>query len=151
MTKAVAFLQNPWKKEGTYQSRRHWIAALHLSRSGQRLRLLESPEVEIYYENANPKCADNPKTVHPADVAHMREVLTLQQPEIIITLGGPAFNGMNQLRKEFTQPWMALPHPAYRIVTNALFTKALTLLKKGFKGTIVFTQARAGVVNIELL
>src|SRR5688572_9039445 len=86
--KVVGFLQNAWSTYWTtHWPRDLWLAALKKSRTGQRLKLLECPELDIWYDESTPKIADNPRTVLPADLDHMRSVLDRQQPEIIICFG----------------------------------------------------------------
>ena len=149
-TNAVGFLQNPWSPfyAGGRWPRESWLRALALSRSGQRLKLLECGEVNIYYENACPIVCENPKDVMPADTNHMRQVLSEQKPDVIICFGGPAAAAMNSLLHEFKQPLMLLPHPAYRFVTNELFNKALEILKKGFDGTVKLMPVKNGGIDI---
>lgn len=142
--KVVAFLQNPWSPHyaGHPWPRASWLKAFHASVSGRRLKRMESPGIEYYYENASPVVADNPRTIYPADINHMRTVLLAQDPDYIITFGSHAANGISKLRGEFPQPVMMLPHPAYRYVTNEMYEIALRHLNEGFKGVLALQVPR---------
>lgn len=148
--KVVGFLQNPWSPyyAGGTWPRQSWLAALWRSRSGQRLKLMLCDEIDFHFDNATPIVCENPKDVIPPDIEHIRTVLKEQKPDVIITFGVHAAEGVKAVRNEFSIPILFLPHPTYRVVTNKLFLVALEHLKKGFKGDIKISQARAGELNI---
>jgi hypothetical protein len=151
--KVVGFLQNPWSPHyagGTWP-RESWLKALWRSRSGQRLRIMDSEEVEFYYDNATPIVCANPKDVIPPDINHIRKVLKEQNPDVIVTFGVHAASGVSQVKEEFNKPIMCLPHPTYRVVTNELFTMALNHIKDGFEGQIRYMPKRGGGVTISVI
>lgn len=128
--KAVVFLQNAWspKYAGKAWPRRSWLKALERSRSGQRLRSLESgycySGAEWWYENASPVVSATPDGFARADVKHMGLVILEQSPDVVIALGKEAERGLLRV-KESMGPGFPLailaPHPASRVLTNDLY------------------------------
>jgi hypothetical protein len=129
--KVVGILQNAWSpywsKVGHWP-RNFWLTALQQSRTGQRLKLFECPELEIWYDESTPDVAPDPVTVLPANLNHMRGVLRLQQPDIIVTFGVPAKEAMKKILPEFKQPVIYLPHPTYRFADDNVFIDAKNYL-----------------------
>lgn len=144
--KAVAFLQNAWSKQyaGKEWERTSWLAALHASRSGQRIcHVIQSaPNVEIWWDNTTPLVGNHPDSVIPIDYDHVRNVLNTQKPDMVLVFGKQAAEAV----KICTCPIMILPHPAYRVLTNALLKKAGRKLNRGFTGVVKLTQGR-GIVS----
>lgn len=145
--KVVGFLQNAWSPyfAGGHWPRRNWLEALKRSRTGQRLKHMDHEQIEMWYDESTPEIADNPKTVLPADLNHMRKVLREQQPKYIVTFGMPAMKAMKLIRPEFQGPGvMCLPHPCCRVVTNELFIGAREHLVGGFAGWCQYKQEKFG-------
>lgn len=143
--KAVVFLQNAWSPfyAGRTWPRKSWLAALHRSRSGQRLAVLAKncPDVELWYDNTTPVVGDSPKSIIAADFKHMKRVIREQDPDFIVTCGKLAAQAVAEAGLAFRQ-WMKLPHPAYRVLTNSLYEAAGAMLEAGFIGIAELEQER---------
>lgn len=122
----VIFLQNAWSPRyaGGVWPRAWWVAALSRSRSGQRLSFMIGDAFDRC-ENTTPIVGATPGSIVPPDFDHIRQVLSERDPRLVITCG-------KQAEEALTQVWggsmLILPHPAYRVVTNALFIRAGQLI-----------------------
>jgi hypothetical protein len=147
--KVVGFLQNAWSKEyaGGCWPRELWLTALMRSRSGQRLRTLieRCPEIVFYWDNTTPVVGATPGSIVPPSKHHIQETLWIENPDAVVTFGKQAAVAIWPLVRDL-RPLLILPHPAYRLVTNALYRRAGHLLSKGFDGTVVLTQRPGRVV-----
>lgn len=128
----VLFLQNAWSPlyAGGTWPRESWLKALWRSPSGRRLRLLldQAPNLEFWLDNTTPLVGPTATSTWPADHAHMRAILAIQQPDVVICCGRQARQACWDLH---LKPLLILPHPAYRVVTDQLFTLAGSLLAAG--------------------
>lgn len=148
MKAIVAFLQNAWSPlyaSGTWP-RESWLRALHRSRSGVRLKHLTDATkgCVFHFDNTTPLVGETPDSLLEADPDHIRSVLQTQAPDVVVTLGKQADEALQGL---FAGPILALPHPAYRVVTNKLFFRAGKLLAGEFSGKIVLSQGRGEVLE----
>ncbi len=152
MIKVVGFLQNAWSPmyAGSTWPRASWLYALMTCRSGQKLRVLTSEcnEVEFWWDNTTPVVGEAPNSILPPDSDHIRSVLHVQEPDIVLTLGRHAANAVQPL---WNGPLLILPHPAYRVVTNALYAQAGKYLRNNMKpGEVVeVKQARGQVIFLK--
>jgi len=64
---------------------------------------------------------------------------------MVVTLGKQAAKAV---RIETQLPLLILPHPASRLVTNALYQHAATILANGFTGVIEIQQLRGDLKTI---
>lgn len=86
----MGFLQCTYRRNGQdWPSRRHYLAALACSMTGQRLRVsLGDPLYRrVYWSNASPRVGLGPSAVFPADLQHMAKVLADRRPRLILTYG----------------------------------------------------------------
>lgn len=124
--KIVVFLQNAWSETyaGNRWPRPNWLIALQSSRSGQRLRSMESGYclggVTWWYENASPEVGDNPDSIIKADIHHIRQVVLEQRPDVVVALGKEAVRGVMVACGDHPLVILA-PHPASRVLTNDLY------------------------------
>lgn len=142
----VLFLQNAYSKEwaGKIWPRRSWLTALKKSRSGQRLRILENLLTHrIHFNNTTPAVGDNPDSILPPDLDHMRDVISRIRPSMIISCGSQAFASVMSLSLD--KPVLAIPHPAFRVVTNQLFVTAAKTINDGFTGVVRLRQLKGEV------
>lgn|GEM_PF-3308090 len=141
------FLQNAWSPvyAGGRWPRSSWIVALKRSRSGQRLRhLVGDPEC---CHNTTPIVGATPRSVVSPDEGHVQGVLEDREPTIVVACG-------LQAERVLTRLWdghlVCVPHPAARVLTNALYQQARELVEGGEPGRIALRQRR-GRVEIEQL
>ena len=139
--KVIGFLQNAWSPlyAGGEWPRPSWLAALAKSRSGQRLKLLESKLYEIEYHNCTPIVGATADSVVKPDITHVVAMISGRPTDdlTIVTFGSIAERAILRAFEAFPNcmaPYekcgiLALPHPAYRVVTNALFDQARSLLE----------------------
>lgn len=142
----MAILQNAWGKEyaGRRWPRKKWLAALHASRSGQRIRTLISAceGLNIWFDNTTPIVGDNPDSVIAPDLEHVKRVLDKQRPDAVVAFGAQAARVLRPVAKV---PLLIVPHPAYRVVTNELYRQAGIFLSSGFEGVLELRQCRGAV------
>jgi hypothetical protein len=149
--KVVAFLQNAWSPvyAGGAWPRESWLRALWASRSGQRLRVFTKhagPAVEVWWDNTTPQVSARPADALPPDHAHMAEVLGEQNPDALVLFGAQAAAAV----RAPALPTLVLPHPAYRVVTNALYRRAGLALRRGFAGRVEYRQVRGEVRRVKV-
>lgn len=140
--KAVMFLQNAWSPlyaGGTWE-RRSWLKALKKSRSGLRLREFIERD-DIWIDNVTPIVGAFPSSIIPIDVEHVKNILRVHSPEIVIACGKQAELALTGL----FEPLIIAPHPTYRVVTNALWGEVVNLIDSHKSGIIKVEQKREGV------
>jgi hypothetical protein len=147
--KALGFLQNAYSSAyaGRRWPRERWLKALRRSRSGLRLATLEKdthPAVEWWFDNTTAAVAATPAGREPVDLEHMRRVLEAQAPDVLVCFGAQAARALWKL--DTAAPALLLPHPAFRLLTTALYREAARLLLEGFAGRLRLTQGRGKVV-----
>jgi hypothetical protein len=143
----VVFLQNAWSPlfAGKIWPRKSWLRALEKSRSGQRLvHLIDDFDL---CEETTPVVTATSNGIAPPDFEHISEILIRRKPEIIITCGMQAEKA---LLKYEPHRLISVPHPAHRMLTNALYIQARNLIEGGFEGRIALRQLK-GEVKIEEL
>jgi hypothetical protein len=150
--KIVLFLQNAWSPvyAGGRWPRASWLDALERSRSGQRLRVLAHacPSVVIWFDNTTPIVGPSPRSIVPADLDHMRAVIDAQQPDAIVTAGDLAYLALASINP--TARRLAIPHPARRVLTNALYAEAGRLIESGWSGNRALVQRRGYFDNVDV-
>jgi hypothetical protein len=143
----VVFLQNAWSPfyAGRVWPRPSWLRALAASRSGKRLRLLID-DLDLC-EETTPEVAPTPSGVCPPDYAHIRGVIERRRPRVVVACGKQAESSLLEL---WPGPLLAVPHPAHRLLTDALYREARAILEGGLTGRTALRQGRAGIVRVEL-
>lgn len=143
MIKIVAFLQNAWSPvyAGGLWPRDSWLRALERSRSGQRISVFRNAAVgvEWWFDNTTPIVGDTPDSVVPADAEHIRTVLAAQAPDVVVTFGRLAKIAVAKIA---TVPIVSVPHPAHRLVTNALYRRAGKMISGGVAASFELRQRR---------
>lgn len=140
----IIFLQNAWSETyagGTWP-RPSWLRALERSRSGRRLKILID-DLSVC-ENTTPLVGATPSSVVPPDREHIRAVLATRKPDVVIACGRQAELALLDI---WHGPLLAIPHPAHRLVTNALYQQARLMLTR--LNTRVALRQRAGKVITE--
>lgn len=138
----IIFLQNAWSPvyAGTIWPRRSWLRALARSPSGRRLKFL-TDDLSIVH-NAAPLCGDAPSSIIQPDPRHIRTIIESCKPQVIVACGKlPEI----ALRLYWRGPLLCLPHPAHRVLTNALYEMASLMLEHGVVGQKALRQRRGGV------
>lgn len=129
----LVVLQNPYNKGQLADwNPGHWYREFLSSRTGRRLaRALPEERSDhygtgnkqlwsIHFTNANPKVGDGPDAQHEPDLPHLRRTLRRVRPTLILTCGMNAEQAIVQL---WDGPLIAIPHPAYRLLTNDLLAR----------------------------
>lgn len=121
----VLFLQNAWSSTG-FSSYDEWLRALRASRTGVRLSnmIREEEWGQIVFANSSPIVGNHPDSIFGAQAQHISRVLRRHRPQVVIACGRVAGRALPAL---WNGPLLLLPHPAYRVVSNALFRKARRL------------------------
>jgi hypothetical protein len=96
-----------------------WLRTLERSRSGQRLKILVD-DLSVC-ENTTPIVGATSSSVVAPDSMHIREVLATWRPDVVIACGRQAELALLDI---WSGPLLAIPHPAHRLVTNALYRQA---------------------------
>lgn len=121
MHKLLVVLQNPYKKDklkdGWSPSR--WRSDFELSRSGIRLSLAIPirDDWKTHYTNSNPSLGDHPNSKFEPNLKHLKLSLKRTQPDFVLSCGQYAENAIQQI---WNGPLLAIPHPAFRLLTNDL-------------------------------
>lgn len=126
----LVFLQNAWakdKRSATLMERnkRIWLYATAKSRSGIRLKTLLGSDCfsnpKITFANTTPKVGIGPSSQFPSDQEHIDKLLIEHKPKLVIACGTQASTALSKL---WNGDLLCVPHPAYRVVTNALYRMA---------------------------
>lgn len=122
----VVFLQNAWSPlyAGSKWPRKSWLRALARSRSGQRIRLM----IDDYdlCENTTAEVAATPDGVCQPDCEHIADVIERRKPSLVICCGKQARTALELV---WSGKMIAVPHPAYRLLTNEVYEKVRTCIE----------------------
>lgn len=142
MSALVVFLQNAWSPvyAGGMWERTSWLRALQRSRSGLRLRLLID-DFDLC-ENTTPMVGASPDSVIPPDEAHILAILERRSPRVVVACGKQAEDALSRL---WDGALLALPHPAYRVLTDSVYREARSMLQADFSSRLALRQLRDGV------
>jgi hypothetical protein len=142
----VVFLQNAWSEiyAGGTWPRPSWLRALERSRSGQRLKILVD-DLSVC-ENTTPIVGATPDSVVPPDREHIRTILTARKPNVVVACGRQAELALLNI---WSGSLLAIPHPAHRLVTNALYQQARSTLTK-LNTRVALRQRRGQVITEQL-
>lgn len=143
----VIFLQNAWSAAyagGTWP-RPSWLRALERSRSGRRLKILVD-DLSVC-ENTTPIVGATPDSVVPPDREHIRAVLAARKPDVVVACGRQAELALLDI---WNGPLLAIPHPAHRLVTNALYQQARLMLTR-LNTRVALRQCNGHVITEPLL
>lgn len=128
----VVFLQNAWSPffAGHTWPRASWLRALEKSRTGRRLEIMID-DFDLC-EETTPEVAATPSGICKPNFDHINSILKRRKPEVVVACGKQAEECLVNL---WSGPLLAVPHPAYRVVTNDLYRRARILLEQegGFR------------------
>lgn len=130
-----------------------WLKALHESRSGKRLAVVAAAAavggsgVSIVWDNTTRAVGDHPDSRLPPDPTHVRAVLAAHEPAAVVAFGRQAAETLSVL---WGGPLLVVPHPAYRLVTDRLYTAAGRLLAAGLSERIELVQCRGRYRRVRL-
>jgi hypothetical protein len=145
--KVLGLLQNAWSPyyAGREWPRAGWLEALHDCRSGRRLKILQQacPQADIWYDNTTPIVGARPDSVVPPDMLHVASLVAYR--DYFIAFGRQAQRVLIELEK--ARPLLIVPHPAHRLLTDALYRKAGHILREGFTGTVEL-RPRNGSIEV---
>lgn len=144
--KIIIFLQNAWSPyyAGHEWPRASWLRALAKSPTGRKLRLLELGELYHNCYNITPLVGMEPSSVLTPDDLHVRQILKEQKPDVVLACGKHA---EQFLAPRWAGPLLAVPHPAYRVVTNELYTQAGLILRTGLSERVALRQKRGHITR----
>lgn len=146
--RVVAFLQNAWS--GAYAGgtwpRPSWLRALARCRSGQRLKLMIGDNFD-WCDNITPIVGPFPESIVPADPQHIAAVIAERAPGMIVACGKHAEEA---LVESWPGPLLVVPHPAHRLLTDALYVKAKRFINPFFTERIALRQERGFIRKVPL-
>lgn len=132
----IVFLQNAWSPlyAGRSWPRESWLRALYRSRSGRRLRILfDAVDQEQAFRscyNTTPIVGDKPSSKLPPDKNHIIDILEPLAAEHDLTVVACGRQAEDALRELWSGALLAVPHPAARLLTDALYYDASAWLKR---------------------
>jgi hypothetical protein len=127
-----------------------WLAAFHHSRSGRRWRtILEPalPDIRFHFDNTTPRVAGESAGAHPPDRDYVGALLAGgghlgRAPDLVVACG-------KQAARAAQSAWggqlLVLPHPAHRVLTDALMYQARLALETGDFERLELVQLVDGV------
>ncbi len=123
----AVFIQNAYSEiyVGREWPRDSWLSSLMAARTGQRLNDLFGTFRWVPF-NTTLEVAKSASGVCKPDLGYIAAVLA-QGPRAVVTCGSQALRAVGPL---WTGPLLALPHPAYRCLTDALYQDAHDWLAK---------------------
>jgi hypothetical protein len=128
--KLLVVLQNPWRKGRLRRgySPGAWRREFESSRSGIRLRAAMpiGGRWAVHYCNASPRLAQDADGVFQPHLPHLRRALRRVQPDLVLACGALAGQAC---AAEWRGALVCVPHPAYRLVTTALYEGARQLVE----------------------
>lgn len=123
--KILAVLQNQWFKDPEAWRRsierhphmRRRMIAFALFRgclTGRRLKAVFGEDLchDIVWEEASPHIGGHASSAFPADIPHLKAMLTEIEPNVVLAFGRIASDALTQIVQE--QPLLVGPHPAAR-------------------------------------
>lgn len=128
MARLVVLLQNAWSTLWTEDWHRpSWLRALRACHTGKRLnRLLGHDWSDIHVDNTTSKVGDDPSSKLPPEPEYVLRMLAEHDPQAVVACG-------EQARDVAVQLWrgkiLAIPHPAYKMLTNKLLDEGNRLLR----------------------
>lgn len=145
----LALLQNAWSPTPRkVWPRRAWLRALHASRTGRRLEVLFGEGYPgVYFDNTTPRIGTSSGDVLPPDPEHVCRLLLGRRPGVCVALGAQA---EAVLCRHWNGPLLALPHPCYRLLTNALLEEGRRLLSSPFRCRLALRQRQGHFVAVPL-
>lgn len=119
--KLLVVLQCPWKKGKLANGwdREIWFEELWRSRTGVRLsEAIPEEEFEVEICNSNPTLVDTPDGVLPPDLKHLRTLIEIERPNVILACGNVARGAIKELKPSI--PVVEMPHPAFRLLSKRM-------------------------------
>lgn len=143
----MVFLQNAWSPlyAGREWPRLSWLHALSGSRSGKRLKMLGLPW--DCYRNTTPIVGARASSVVAPDPAHVATLLETPGLALVVACGKQA---EASLIGSWRGPLLAIPHPAARVVTNALYERASALIAEPLTDRVALRQGRGKISKEQL-
>lgn len=131
--KYVVFLQNAWSPlyAGGTWPRERWMAALWTCRSGMRLKrtLLQNIDIDdVWMDNTTPIVGEDPCSIVPPNLEHVTEVIYRISPRVVVACGKQAGDVLALTIPDGIS-LLAVPHPAARSVTDAIFNRANKIIR----------------------
>lgn len=147
----LVLLQNAWaRRPMEHWDHDWWLDALRNCRTGGRLcRVVGEDWVGIEFDNTTPKVGVGSNSKLPPDDAHVLALLDRVRPNVVLACG-------DQAEKTAQRLWggnlLCIPHPAMRVLTNALLDKARETLygPVPFAGRVALRQGKGFIARLEM-
>lgn len=143
----LLFLQNAWSPlfAGQAWPRLEWLLALSNARTGVRLRTL-TDGLPVIFHNTTLQVGSDPSSICPPDPAHIERLLA-QKPRAVVTCGTQA---LSAVMPRWRGPLLAVPHPAYRLLTDLLYEEGWRWLSDRRSARVKLAQRRGEIVTLAL-
>lgn len=102
----------------------------------------------MVFGNTTPKVGEGPSSKLPPEPAHVKNLLQEVNPGVVVAVG---LQAEGVLRELWAGDLLCLPHPANRVLTNALLDRARELLERPFRGRLALRQLRGSVLEEHLV
>lgn len=141
----LVFLQNAWGGV-SLMGEQPWYDALRWSPTGRRLgRIFGEVWSTVRVANASPEVGRSAVEAFPPDPLHILGILDRHRPSrCVLACGRPASEALAGL---WPGPLVAMPHPAYRLLTNELLDRVKAELSLPAIGRVAFAQGRGHVAR----
>lgn len=143
----VVFLQNAWAHPSSVsamrESRRVWLYALALSRSGRRLVHLlgESftSDEQYHLDNLTKEIGLSSNSNHKPQPHHIKAVIAEHDPTLVVGCGNSCAATLPTI---WSGPLLLVPHPAFRLLTNDLYIEGRRLIELPTVDRLILRQLR---------
>ena len=114
----LVLLQNPYRERGVdrYNDREFWLGRMWSSYTGKRLKEMLPEDMNIWVDNASWNWGEESSACFPADLVHIKNLVSKLEPEKILACGRIAQEGLRKLNIEY----IPAPHPAYRALSKKM-------------------------------
>ena len=117
----LVVLQNPYARGKLRKGQKYnpstWRKEYLSSRTGVRLRSVLPDDWAVHFTNSNPTVGARASSRLEPDLTHISKRLWKVNPDIVLACGVPSQRACAQI---YDGPLIGMPHPACRVVTNAL-------------------------------
>lgn len=149
----LVVLQNAWSPlyAGSVWPRDSWLRALSDSHSGRRLTLAFGQDCytnpDYHFDNTTCEVSQWSSGRMPPDELHLQKLLASLQPDAVVACGYQATSVMAYLWKKRL---LAIPHPAYRLLTNALLERANEILQENTFHRLQLVQLKGSITEVPI-
>lgn len=148
-SKIVLFLQNAWALYDIGEwDRNSWMRALRRCHTGRKLNMVLGTDwSNIHVDNTTRAVGVGSRSKLPPDPEHIKSVLAYHTPDAVVACGKQAEAAIIPL---WSGKLLVIPHPASRVLTNALLKHANNLLVELSFNRCAIRQGRGCIITDEL-